>query len=64
MLASSHIVPPAVSKVYEFPAPADMKVEKSSHDNCHINYMKEMDSSFICTGCGRKTCVFKKMKYI
>jgi len=32
-LASSHLVPPAVSKVCEFSAPADKKVEKSSHDN-------------------------------
>jgi len=33
MLSSSHVVPPAVNKVYGFSAPADMKVEKSSHDN-------------------------------
>jgi hypothetical protein len=30
MLASSHVVPPALSQVCEFSAPADIKLEKSS----------------------------------
>jgi hypothetical protein len=57
-------IPPAVSKVYEFSAPADTKVGKSSHNWYHINYMKEMNTSFICTDCGGKPHVFNKTKYI